>query len=114
MSSLLTHTTVSPLSSTKQLPAESPVAERFELYYRGTELANGFHELLDADEQLLRFQSDLVQREQVGLPQLPVDDQLIAALRAGLPRCSGVAVGIDRLLMIACDVETINEVLAFP
>ncbi|MGD2117626.1 MAG: EF-P lysine aminoacylase EpmA [Chromatiales bacterium] len=93
---------------------EAPVAERFELYFQGVELANGFHELQHADEQLLRFQQDNRKRQQRGQQALPIDMQLIAALRGGLPDCSGVALGLDRLLMILLGESQLDEVLAFP
>ncbi len=90
------------------------VAERFELYLNGIELANGFHELTDATEQRARFQSDLAIRQARGQPQPPLDEHFLAALTAGMPDCSGVALGFDRLLMIAAGVDYIDAVLAFP
>ncbi|KAF1710538.1 EF-P lysine aminoacylase GenX [Pseudoxanthomonas kalamensis DSM 18571] len=90
-----------------------PVAERFELYLGPLELANGYHELADADEQRLRFQRDLALRAQRGDPQLPLDEALLAALQAGFPDCAGVALGVDRLLMALCDTSRIADVLAF-
>lgn len=92
----------------------SPVAERFELYYEGVELANGFHELADADEQRRRFERELFERREAGQPVLPMDGRLLAALKQGLPDCSGVALGIDRLMMLASGAERIDEVIAFP
>ena len=89
------------------------VAERFEFYYKGLELANGFHELSDAREQLRRFQQDNLQREKMGLPVRAIDTRLLAALQAGIPNCSGVALGVDRLLMIAMSTESIREVISF-
>jgi len=89
------------------------VAERFEFYYKGLELANGFHELSDAREQLRRFQQDNLQREKMGLPVRAIDIRLLAALQAGIPNCSGVALGVDRLLMIAMGTESIKEVISF-
>ncbi|MDO5053783.1 MAG: elongation factor P--(R)-beta-lysine ligase [Pasteurella oralis] len=89
------------------------VAERFEFYYQGLELANGFHELTDANEQLHRFEQDNVQRQKMGLAQRVIDKRLLAALQAGIPNCSGVALGVDRLLMIALGAQTIKEVIAF-
>jgi elongation factor P--(R)-beta-lysine ligase len=95
-------------------PGNPPVAARFELYLNGTELANGFHELADADEQRRRFEAQLRLREMRGLPAVPVDERLPAALAHGLPDCAGVALGFDRLIMLACGARTIDEVLAFP
>ncbi len=89
------------------------VAERFEFYYKGLELANGFHELSRAKEQIRRFEQDNVQREAMGLPAQPLDTRFLDALRAGIPNCSGVALGVDRLMMIAMQVERIDQVMAF-
>ena len=92
----------------------TPVARRFEAYVNGMELANGYWELTDAEEQARRFQCDLAVRRQAGLPECSVDEKLMAALRAGLPECAGVAVGVDRLLMQMGAGESIGEVLTFP
>lgn len=90
------------------------VAERFEVYFKGIELANGFHELTDGDEQLQRFEQDNRSRAKRGLPQNPIDMNLIAALKHGLPDCSGVALGVDRLVMLALNTERLSDVIAFP
>ena len=95
-------------------PTDSRVAERFELYFKGIELANGFHELSDPVEQRQRFESDNDKRRAAGLPAMPIDENLLEALSSGLPDCSGVAMGIDRLLMLALDKNSIQDVLAFP
>jgi len=95
-------------------PAEPRVARRFEIYLAGIELANGFHELADAGEQRARFEHDLRERAQRGLPAVPIDDRLLAALQHGLPDCSGVALGFDRLVMLAAGAGRIEEVIAFP
>lgn len=89
------------------------VAERFEVYYRGIELANGFHELEDPAEQRRRFEEDNKQRMRKGLETMPMDDDFLSALESGLPACSGVALGVDRLLMLALNKNHINDVLAF-
>ncbi|MEP2652417.1 MAG: elongation factor P--(R)-beta-lysine ligase [Paraglaciecola sp.] len=89
------------------------VAERFELYFKGVELANGFHELSDADEQRQRFEQDNQTRLSLGLQNMPLDKNLIAALKHGLPDCAGVALGIDRLLMLALNCVSIDQVTAF-
>ena len=89
------------------------VAERFEVYFKGMELANGFHELTDAREQRQRFEQDNRKRAQRGLEQQPVDYNLLEALEAGLPDCSGVALGVDRLIMLALGAESLSEVIAF-
>jgi elongation factor P--(R)-beta-lysine ligase len=91
-----------------------PVAERFELYVRGIELANGYHELLDAEELRWRSASNNAARVAEGKPSLPEESRLLAAMEAGLPACSGVALGFDRLVMIAAGATSIAEVIAFP
>ncbi len=95
-------------------PGSPPLAERFELYMEGMELANGFHELTDAEEQRQRFHQNLEQRRREGLPALPIDQNLLAAMDAGLPDCAGVALGIDRLLMQITRATHIDQVLTFP
>jgi lysyl-tRNA synthetase class 2 len=90
------------------------VAERFEVYYKGIELANGFRELTDADEQLQRFEQDNRKRAARGLPQQPIDQNLLAALKHGMPDCAGVALGVDRVVMLALGASSISEVMAFP
>ncbi|MDQ2695161.1 MAG: EF-P lysine aminoacylase EpmA [Pseudomonadota bacterium] len=94
--------------------ADPPVGKRFELYLEGVELANGFHELGDAAEQRRRFMADNAARRAAGLPAMPVDENLLAALAAGLPDCAGVALGFDRLLMLAVGAAAVGEVMAFP
>jgi lysyl-tRNA synthetase class 2 len=89
------------------------VAERFELYFRGTELANGFNELLDTQEQRTRFEQDNLKRQNNGLAPMPIDQHFLAALQHGLPQCSGVALGVDRLIMLALNCEKIEQVIAF-
>jgi len=95
-------------------PGDPAVAERFELYLHGIELANGFHELADSIEQRRRFEQDNELRRARGLPVLPIDENLLAALEHGLPTCAGVALGIDRLVMLAANASSIQEVIAFP
>ncbi len=92
----------------------TPVAERFEVYFNGIELANGFHELNDANEQRLRFQNDLSARASQGYAKVPVDEYLLAALAQGFPDCAGVALGIDRLLMLMTGASKISDVINFP
>jgi len=95
-------------------PRDPRTARRFELYCDGIELANGFHELTTASEQRLRFETDNSERRRMGLPVHALDERLLAALAAGLPDCAGVAVGFDRLAMLATGAAHIDEVLAFP
>ncbi len=90
------------------------VAERFELFVGGIELANGYHELLDPAELRRRSSAANVQRAADGKPTLPEDSRLLAAMEHGLPACSGVALGFDRLVMVAVGAQSIAEVLAFP
>jgi lysyl-tRNA synthetase class 2 len=94
-------------------PTTPLVAERFELYFQGIELANGFHELTDGAEQLRRFEEDNVKRQNRGLEMMPIDQNFLAAINFGLPACAGVALGIDRLLMLALRCSKINQVIAF-
>ncbi|CAM4077424.1 elongation factor P--(R)-beta-lysine ligase [Pseudoalteromonas byunsanensis] len=92
---------------------DARVAGRFELYYQGMELANGFNELTDAAEQAQRFEQDNQLRAQMGLPQVAIDQHFIEALQQGLPACSGVALGVDRLIMLALGKSRIDEVISF-
>jgi lysyl-tRNA synthetase class 2 len=93
--------------------SDASVAERFELFYDGVELANGFSELTDASQQRARFEADNLARVQKGLPQLDIDELLLAALSHGLDDCAGVALGLDRLLMVLLDLDSIDQVLTF-
>lgn len=93
---------------------DPPLAERFEVYLGPLEIANGYHELTDADEQRRRFERDIDTRRTRGAAQPPIDINLQAALKHGLPDCAGVALGIDRLLMALLDTDRIGDVLAFP
>jgi len=94
-------------------PRNSRLASRFELYFRGVELANGFHELTDAAEQRRRFEEENRQRERKGQRRLPLDENLLAAMDAGLPDCAGVALGLDRLLMLKLNASCLDDVLSF-
>ncbi len=84
------------------------VAARFELYAGGVELANGYDELLDADELLYRFELDNQYRRQIAKREMPIDKKLLAAMQSGLPQCTGVALGLDRLLMLLLDAPAIS------
>lgn len=91
-----------------------PVAQRFELYSHGLEIANGYHELCDAAELRQRFCRDQAQRHDQGLPHIEIDKRLLAALEHGLPACAGVALGLDRLLMALNPGCRIDDVISFP
>ena len=95
-------------------PAAPEVAERFELYLDGIELCNGYHELTDADILRERIEEQLALRAAAGLRPLPRDSRLLEVMDAGLPESSGVALGLDRLFMLALGLRTVEEVLAFP
>jgi lysyl-tRNA synthetase class 2 len=92
---------------------DATVVERFELFFDGVELANGFSELTDAALQRARFEDDNRKREQQGLPQHDADPRLLAALEYGLDDCAGVALGLDRLLMVLLRLDSIDQVLTF-
>lgn len=94
-------------------PQDDRVAQRFECYYRGIELVNGFNELTSMDNQLKRFQEDNAQRNQLGLDEKDIDLNFISSLSHGLPQCSGVALGVDRLVMLALNAEHIEQVISF-
>jgi lysyl-tRNA synthetase class 2 len=89
------------------------VSGRFEIYIKGIELANGYHELKDSEIQKQRFAEDLNRRKLEGKPAVPVDEKLLQALQAGFPDCAGVALGVDRLIMLALNANSIEEVLTF-
>ncbi len=88
-----------------------PVAARFELYIAGVELCNGFCELSDPVEQRMRFEQDNRERMALGLPEMRLDEPFLAALEKGLPECAGVALGVDRLLMLVCGKDSIAQVM---
>ena len=102
-----------PKSQAALAQCHGEVASRFEVYFKGIELANGFHELTEPLEQKHRFEADNHLREQLNLPTQVIDDYFIAALQSGLPDCAGVALGLDRLCMIALDKASISQILSF-
>lgn len=101
-------------SLARMKPGEPEVVERVEVFIDGLETGNGYHELADAMEQDRRFEADLLKRKALGLDLPRKDRLLLEALEAGLPDCSGMALGLDRLLMFAVDADAIAQVLAFP
>ena len=98
----------------KIYPEDSNVALRFEVYIEGIECANGFEELINFQEQRCRFEQDVLKRQEKRLAKIEIDHRLLAALEAGMPPCAGVALGLDRLLMIKTKKRQIKDVIAFP
>ncbi|MCL4140287.1 UNVERIFIED_CONTAM: hypothetical protein GTU68_011562 [Idotea baltica] len=90
------------------------VAARFELYAGGLELANGYDELLDAQILRARFEQDNQRRQDLNKPIMPIDERLLTAMQVGLPQCVGVAVGLDRILMLMVESKNIQQVQLFP
>jgi lysyl-tRNA synthetase class 2 len=103
-----------PASQAALARVRGKVASRFEAFWGGLELANGFHELGDAGEQARRFAADAAERIRRGQPARETDRHFLAALAAGLPACAGVALGFDRVVMVAAGASRIDEVIAFP
>ena len=97
----------------RRKPGDPAVCERFEAYIGGVELANAFGELTDPVEQRARFEGDLAARRERGRPLYPIDEKLIAALDEGVPPCAGIALGVDRLIMLALGARSIGDVMAF-
>jgi len=95
-------------------PGDPPLAERFELFLDGVELANGYQELTDAREQRSRIDADRAGRRERSLPQVPADTRLLEALEHGLPECAGVALGFDRLVALNAGIDDIRRVMPFP
>jgi lysyl-tRNA synthetase class 2 len=105
---------ISQAAQARPKPEDPRLAERFELYICGYELANGFGELTDADEQLRRLEADMDLKEKLYGERYPVDMDFIAALRYGMPECAGPALGVDRLVMLCAGTEQIEDVLWIP
>ena len=104
-----------PLAALAQIdPGDPRVAQRVELYVAGLELGNGFGELTDAADQRQRFERDLATKEKLGAPAYPIDEDFLAALDHGLPQSAGMAIGFDRLVMVATGAERIDDVLWLP
>ena len=110
----LTHYPASQAALARLDPEDPRVAERFELILNGMEIANGYRELSDGAEQRRRFERDLETRRESELEQVPMDEHFLAAVEKGLPECSGVALGVERLMMISMGKEQIGEVMPFP
>jgi lysyl-tRNA synthetase class 2 len=107
----LTHWPVAQAALARRDPADPRVAERFELFVCGIELANAFVELTDAAEQRARFETDRARRHATTGPDWPLDEDFLAALSFGMPPCAGIALGFDRLAMIASEADRIEQVL---
>ena len=104
-----------PMAALARLRPEHPcVAERFELFICGLELCNGYGELTDSVQQRERFETQLEQRRQSGLATGPLDEAFLEALACGMPSASGNALGLDRMTMLVCEAERLDEVMAFP
>jgi lysyl-tRNA synthetase class 2 len=95
-------------------PADPRIAERFEVFCQGVEVANGYRELSDATEQRRRFDADRDFRARLGRPDVLPDENLLAAMEYGLPECAGVAVGFDRVVMVLLGLRTLQEGISFP
>jgi lysyl-tRNA synthetase class 2 len=104
----------SQASLARRKPSDPRYAERFELYVAGVELCNGFGELNDPAEQRARFEADQAERRRRGLPVYPLDERFLRALEEGMPPASGNALGLDRLVALACGASSLAEILAFP
>lgn len=94
-------------------PDDARLMQRFEVYLNGIELANGYTELRDAEEQLRRFRLDVEKRRSLGLEEVVWDDEFLQALQTGLPECAGVALGLDRLLMLIHEATAIHQITNF-
>jgi lysyl-tRNA synthetase class 2 len=101
------------LAKIKKDETGNDVADRFELYINGVEIANGYNELLDADELQRRFTEDNKLRQDRAMVEMPIDNNLLAAMKSGMPVCSGVALGFDRIVMLALNKQDIQAVQSF-
>jgi len=110
---VVTHFPASQAALARVTPADPRTAERFEAFFQGVELANGYHELLDADQVQSRSHRANLQRELDGKKSLPVQNLLLDAMRAGIPSCCGCALGFDRVVMLACGATSLEQVISF-
>ena len=110
---LVTHFPASQAALARVCEADPRTAERYEAFYRGVELANGYHELMDADQLEVRSMLANQQRQADGKKMLPVQNRLLAAMRAGMPSSCGCALGFDRVVMLACNANSLDEVVSF-
>lgn len=110
---LVTHFPASQAALARVSQDDPRTADRYEAFYRGVELANGYHELLDADQLEARSRLANEQRKRDGKPELPLQNRLLDAMRAGMPNSCGCALGFDRVVMLACDANSLEQVIAF-
>lgn len=110
---LITHFPASQAALARLSEDDARTAERYELFYRGVELANGYHELLEATALIARAEQANAMRIQDGKAALPIDNPVLDAMRFGLPPACGCALGFDRLVMLACNASQLSEVIAF-
>ncbi len=95
-------------------PKDTRISERVEIFLEGVELGNGYHELIDYQEQLARFSAEAKERERRGLPKVAMDMRFLEALKHDMPDCSGIAIGLDRLLMLITGNHSLKNILSFP
>jgi len=105
---------LSALARIEMDPCGYEMARRFECFFNGVELGNGYHELLDAEEYMRRHTADNQRRQSLNKPSMSLDEKFYAAMQAGLPDCAGVAVGLDRVFMLASEQVSLDAVLDFP
>lgn len=110
---LVTHFPASQAALARVCESDTRTAERFEAFYRGVELANGYHELMDADQLEARSILANSQRVAEGKVSLPVQNRLLDAMRSGMPNSCGCALGFDRVVMLACNASSLDEVVSF-
>lgn len=103
-----------PASQAMLATVQEGLAKRFEVYIDGIEIGNGFQELTDATIQRQRFMDDNEKRQALGKPTIPFDERFLSALEHGLPECAGIAIGVDRLIMLSARINKLADVITFP
>ncbi len=111
---ILTDYPASMAALAKRSKTDPRIAERFEIYIAGIELANAFTELNDPVEQRQRFEQEVAERAVTGVPKYEIDGKFLSALESGIPPAGGIALGVDRLIMLVADADNIADVMAFP